>query len=113
MSGARGWAQTGHVRGEGWAIPFAFLVVGLLVLLLRWTFARGSSVVAAPPRPGEPDDYGLLVPVAAPRSATEVDVVRRRLAAAGIRSTAATTRQGRRVFVHPEDEGRARAALVA
>jgi hypothetical protein len=37
--------------------------VGVLRLLLRWTYARGGSVVAKPPRPGGADDDGLLVPV--------------------------------------------------
>src|SRR3954454_18028294 len=52
----------------------AFAMVGLLVLLLRWAFSRGSSLVAAPPRPGAPDDYGLLVPVASPASFAEAEL---------------------------------------
>ena len=42
----------------------AFIFLGVLVLLLRWAFRRGVSVVAAPPRQGSTDDYGLLVPLA-------------------------------------------------
>ncbi|MDP2013999.1 MAG: hypothetical protein Q8L05_07220, partial [Actinomycetota bacterium] len=44
----------------------ALLGVGVLILILRWTYARGKSVVAAPPRLGTSDQYGLLVPVASP-----------------------------------------------
>jgi hypothetical protein len=44
----------------------AFLAIGVLVLMLRWAFARGGSVVERPSRPGDPDEYGLLDAVAAP-----------------------------------------------
>jgi hypothetical protein len=92
---------------------FALLAFGILVLLLRWAFARGSSVVAAPPRTGRPEEYGLLVPVATPGSYVEGEVLRRRLVAAGLRATLAQTVEGPRVLVFPDDEARARQVLGA
>jgi hypothetical protein len=88
-----------------------FLVVGILVLLLRWTWSRGRSVVQRTPHAGAPDDYGLLVPVAAPADDAEALAIGARLDEAGIRSTLADTKAGRRVLVFADDEERARALL--
>ncbi len=90
---------------------FAFLGVGALMLILRWTYARGKSVVAAAPRPGTSDQYGLLVPVASPGTYIEGEILRRKLEAAGIRANLADTLEGPRVMVWPVDLERA-AALV-
>lgn len=89
----------------------AALVFGVLVLLLRWAFGRGSSVVAGPARPGPESEYGLLVPVATPSTYVEGEMVRRRLEDAGIRATLAQTLDGPRVMVWPDDVTRARALL--
>jgi hypothetical protein len=91
----------------------AFVFLGIMILLLRWAFRRGVSVVAAPPRPGQADDYGLLVPVATPPSYVEGEMIRRSLEDAGIKATLAQTLDGPRVMVWPGDEGRARARLSA
>lgn len=91
----------------------AFVFLGVLILLLRWAFRRGVSVVAAPPRQGSSDDYGLLVPVATPPSYVEGEMIRRSLEDAGIKATLAQTLDGPRVMVWPGDEGRARARLDA
>ncbi len=89
----------------------AFAMLGVLVLLLRWTFRRGSSVVAAPARPGSAEEYGLLVSVAAPGSFAEGELLRRRLEDAGLRANLAQTLDGPRVMVFPGDEDRARQVL--
>ena len=89
----------------------ALAVVGLLVLLLRWTFGHGKSLVTRRPVSGAPGEYGLLVVVSEPASFDEAEVQRRRLADAGIRATLAPTTEGPRVLVFPEDEGVARALL--
>jgi hypothetical protein len=89
----------------------AFAVVGLLILLLRWTFRRGHSLVAPVPRPGAPDDYGLLVAVAEPASFAEAELIRQRLVAQGVRATLAPTTQGPRVMVFPDEARVARALL--
>jgi hypothetical protein len=91
----------------------AFVFLGIMILLLRWAFRRGVSVVAAPPRPGQADDYGLLVPVATPPSYVEGEMIRRSLEDAGIKATLAQTLDGPRVMVWPGDEGHARARLSA
>jgi hypothetical protein len=89
----------------------AFAAVGVLIALLRWTFRRGRSVVARPPRAGGPTDYGLLVAVAEPGSFAEAELVRRRLLGHGIRATLAPTTDGPRVLVFPAEEPAARALL--
>ena len=89
----------------------AFAAVALLALLLRWTFARGHSVVPRRPRSGTESEYGLLVPVAAPPTFVEAEMIRQRLLASGIRATLAPTTQGPRVLVFPEEERTARALL--
>jgi hypothetical protein len=89
----------------------AFLFLGVLILILRWAFRRGASVVAAPPRSGTSDEYGLLVPIATPPSYIEGEIVRRQLEDAGIRATLAQTLDGPRVMVWPSDEERARSQL--
>jgi len=81
----------------GPAVAVAVLLV--LMVLLRWTFARGRSLVARPGRRGEPEDYGLLVPVASPGTLIEAEVTRRTLEAADVRATVADTLQGPRVMV--------------
>lgn len=89
------WGSYAHLYG-----PMVALIVLLaLMLLLRWAFSRGSSVVARRPRPGEPHDYGLLVPVAAPATLVEAEVLRRTLDEAGVRCTVAQTLDGPRVMV--------------
>ncbi len=77
----------------------AAVVLLVLIGLLRWTFTRGRSLVPGRPRPGRPDDYGLLVAVASPATVIEAEMLRRRLEDAGIRSTLAQTTEGPRVMV--------------
>lgn len=89
----------------------AFVGVGVLVLLLRWAFSRGHSVVAAPAKSGTPDEYGLLVPISAPATYIDGEVSRRRLEDSGIRATLATTVDGPRILVFPKDADRARSLL--
>lgn len=89
----------------------AFGVVGVFVLLLRWTYRRGGSVVAAPGKPGRADDYGTLVTVASPATYVEGEMLRRTLEAAGVRANLATTLDGPRVLVFPRDLDRARTIL--
>ena len=91
----------------------AVVLVGLFAVILRWAFSRGSSVVAAAPRPGPSDEYGLLVPIASPATYIEGEVVRRRLEDSGVRATLATTLDGPRVMVWPQDAARAREVLAS
>jgi hypothetical protein len=90
----------------------AFTGLGVLVLLLRWAFSRGGSLVAGPPRTGTPEEYGLLVPVATPPTYIEGEMVRRSLEDAKIKATLVHTSQGPRVMVWPQDEQAARRLLT-
>ena len=91
----------------------AVVLVGVFAVILRWAFRRGSSVVAAPPRPGPDGDYGLLVPVAAPSSYVEGELLRRLLEDRGVRANLATTLDGPRLMVWPADEANARRVLAS
>ncbi len=86
-------------------------VVGVLTLLLRWAFSTGHSLVERRPEAGSPEQYGLLVAVAEPPTFVEAEVLRRRLADAGLRATLAPTTEGPRVLVFPEDAKAARLVL--
>jgi hypothetical protein len=101
------WGSYSYVYGP----LMAFLGVALLVLLLRWTFRRGHSVVERRPRSGSASDYGLLVPVAEPPTFAEAELIRARLAGQGVRATLAPTTDGPRVMVFGEEASVARALL--
>ena len=85
-----------------------FAGLGVLIVLLRWAFKRGVSVVAAPGKPGPADEYGLLVPIANPNTYVEGEMLRRKLVDHGIKANLAQTLDGPRVMVFPGDESRAR-----
>ena len=90
----------------------AFAALGALILVLRWAFRRGSSVVAAPAKPGASSEYGMLVPIASPGDYVQGEILRRTLEDAGIRANLASTLDGPKVMVWPKDEIRARAVLT-
>jgi hypothetical protein len=85
----------------------ALIGVGLMVLVLRWAYSRGSSVVAAPARPGREDEYGLLVCVASPSDYIQGEILRRTLEDQGIKANLSQTLDGPKVLVWPADEDRA------
>ncbi len=89
----------------------ALVVLGVLVLLLRWAFGHGSSLVARRVRPGDPQEYGLLVRIASPSTVVEAEMIRLRLVDAGLRATLAPTTQGPAVMVFTEDAQAARELL--
>jgi hypothetical protein len=110
-------AQTGQVPAASslsylFGPLVAFAGIGVLSLLLRWAFGRGGSLVAAPPRPGAPSDYGLLVPVVTPRTEAEGESLRRALEEHGLRATLTHTVAGPRLMVFAADEELARAILA-
>lgn len=82
-----------------------------MVLILRWAFARGGSVVERPAKTGNPDEYGMLVPVASPSNYIEGEVMRRSLVDAGLRASLAQTNDGPRIMVWPKDVESARKIL--
>jgi hypothetical protein len=90
----------------------ALLGIGFLILVLRWSAKRGQSVVAAPARPGDADQYGLMVAAAAPTNYADGEIARRILEAGGVRANLAVTNDGPRVMVWPDDLDRARQLLA-
>ncbi|MCU7822818.1 hypothetical protein [Kitasatospora sp. DSM 101779] len=86
-------------------------LTGVLVLLLRWTYGRGRSLVARRPHAGNPDEYGLLVSVAAPADPDEALRMSALLTAEGVRHTLVETSAGPRLMVWPDDSAKARQAL--
>ena len=88
-----------------------FAVMGVLMLLLRWAFSRGSSLVERPRRTGEEDEYGLLRVVATPTNFIEGEIIKRKLIEHGIKATLTSTKQGPRIFVFPEEAKAAEAVL--
>ena len=101
------WGSYSYVYGP----VIAALAVAVLVLLLRWTSARGHSLVSRQARRGADHEYGLLVPVASPATLVEAELIRSRLVAAGVRATVVPTTTGPRVMVFPDEEKVARALL--
>lgn len=121
-------------------VAFAFVMIGLFALILRWTFssethkrhtltesaaADGSPKVtvtsataatagpASVPDPTRSDDYGLLASAAALDSLADANQARTLLSHAGIRATTATGADGRhRVLVFIADLHRARRLIT-
>jgi len=88
-----------------------FAVLGVLILLLRWTFSRGSSLIEKPSQVGEEGEYGLLKVVATPTNHIEGEMLRQKLAAHGIKATLTQTKSGPKLFVFPDEEKAAAAIL--
>ena len=109
-------AQTEHVPAlQSYSYAYGPIVVLLtlatLVLLLRWTFSRGGSVVERRSKRGSPSEYGVLEAVESPATYIEAEVLRRRLEDSNVKATVAMTSEGPRVMVFPEDLAIARAVL--
>jgi len=88
-----------------------FPAVLFLILMLRWTSARGKSLIERTPKVGREDEYGSLVPVASPLNHIEGEMLRQKLIAVGIKATLTQTKDGPRIFVFPKEESAARAHL--
>lgn len=101
------WGSWTYLYGPA----MAFVGIGLLVITLRWAFGSGASVVERPVRPGAPQEYGLLNPVASPPTLIEAEIIRLHLSEGGVKATVALTNDGPRVMVWPADEARARQLL--
>lgn len=117
MVRARPNPQDGPMRWEGttylWSPIAALLVVGVLILFLRWAYSdRQDSLLSRRTRVGPDSEYGLLVVVARPVDARTGEDLRRRLAAVGIRGTVTTTANGLRLMVFPDEAARAREVLA-
>ena len=88
-----------------------FPAVLFLIVMLKWTSARGKSVVASAAKQGREDEYGTLVAVASPLNHIEGEILRQKLIAVGIKANLTQTKEGPRIFVFPQEESAARAHL--
>lgn len=88
----------------------AFAAIALLGLVLRWAFSRSggaSGPIDWPP--SDPEDFGLLAPVARTDTLDEARRIRARLADAGIKATTTVGADGgHRVLVFASEVHRAR-----
>ena len=113
------WSDPAHNRGVGNWGSYSFLfgpmiaLVALagLALVARWASQTGTSLIERPARRGSAEEYGLMIPVASPRTERAATEVTARLADAGLRARPVRTTQGWRVMVWAEDVARARAVL--
>lgn len=85
----------------------ALAIMALIVVLLRWAFSRGHSLVAGEPKPGTAADYGLMVPVAGANDYVRAEMQRRMLLAAGVKANLVRTTDGPRLMVWESDRDRA------
>ncbi|MCU0301382.1 MAG: hypothetical protein MUF35_07240 [Candidatus Nanopelagicales bacterium] len=89
----------------------ALVAIGALMLVSRWMTGQQGSLVERPARRGSAEEYGLMIPVASPRSVAESDQVRARLREAGVASRSVDTTEGLRVMVWADDVEAARTVL--
>lgn len=82
-------------------------IMAVVVLLLRWAFSRGHSLVADEPKVGASEDYGLMVPVAAAEDYIRAEMQRRMLADNGLKVNLVRTTDGPRLMVWRKDRDRA------
>lgn len=97
------WSTYSYIFGP----LMALLIMGLLVLLLRWAFRSGQSLVADEPTPGTSDDYGLMVPVATADDYIRAEMQRRLLSDHGFKVNLVRTTDGPRLMVWRKDRDRA------
>jgi hypothetical protein len=79
----------------------------VMVLLLRWAFRSGGSLVADEPKSGKADEYGLMVPVAGAEDYVRAEMQRQMLKDAGVRVNLVRTTDGPRLMVWQTDRDRA------
>lgn len=94
------------------------ILLGVIMLALRWTFGTGKTFPKARLRdPDDPTAFGLLEEVSRVPGAAAAEVLRGRLAAAGIRATVTRDDDGGgeshvyRILVFPDDLKAARTVL--
>lgn len=81
--------------------------MALVVLLLRWAFRSGESLVADDPTPGGAGEYGLMVPVATADDYIRAEMQRRTLKDHGLKVNLVRTTDGPRLMVWRKDRDRA------
>jgi hypothetical protein len=82
----------------------AVLMFGIVLLALRWTFGTGRDQPAPHiPDPDDPTGDGLLTEISRVPTEAAAQVLRSRLAAAGIRATIGRAGDAYRLLVFPAD----------
>lgn len=99
MGGVPAWSTYSYLFGP----LVAATIMAVMVLLLRWAFGRGGSLVAEDPTPGSSKDYGLMVPVAGADDYIRAEMQRRMLKDAGVRVNLVRTTEGPRLMVWESD----------
>ena len=95
-----------------WVILGGLLLMAVVVVALRWTFGGDRTVPTARlGDPADPDAFGLLEEVSRVPGAVAAEVLRGRLAAAGIRATCSRDGPAYRILVFPDDLKAARVVL--
>jgi hypothetical protein len=100
-----------------WVLLGGLLLMGVVVLALRWTFGTDRKIPTARlADPSDPTGFGLLEEVSRVPGPAAAEVLRGRLAAAGIRATVSrddgTASAGTyRILVFPDDLVAARVVL--
>ena len=82
----------------------AVLMLAIVLIALRWTFGTGRDQPSPHlPDPDDPTGDGLLTEVARVPTEAAAQVLRARLAGAGIRATIGRTGDAYRLLVFPAD----------
>ena len=71
-----------------------FLVVGVMILILRWAFSGNKSVIERDKKIGNEDEYGLLRVAHSPKNHIEGEMLRQKLLSVGIKATLSQTKNG-------------------
>lgn len=103
------WGSLSFVFGP----IIAFLGLGLMIFILRWAHSNKKvSLIERPSKPSDPNDYGVLVPIAFPDDYATGEILKRKLQDSNIKATLTFTIDGPRILVWPEDENIARQILA-
>gem|GEM_PF-506447 len=101
------WGSLSYIFGP----LIAAFVITVLVLVLRWSHARPSPLVTKSKKITPANDYGLLVPVAAPPTQREAQKLVNLLGSRSIKATLTNTTDGLRILVWPHEVTRANQIL--
>ncbi len=88
-----------------------FLVVGVMILILRWAFSGNKSVIERDKKIGNEDEYGLLRVAYSPKNHIEGEMLRQKLLSVGIKATLSQTKNGPKILVFEKDLKIAKATL--
>jgi hypothetical protein len=88
-----------------------FLVVGVMIVILKWAFSGNKSVIEREKKIGNEDEYGLLRVAHSPKNHIEGEMLRQKLLSVGIKATLSQTNNGPKILVFEEDLKIAKATL--